>query len=261
LYLVTNRPEEAEAQLSIAIEEHPGVSTAHSALGFYYYHTGQYAAAAMEFESSAKLNPSDMNTFSNLGASRMMLGEFDEALGAFERALAIEPRSATYTNIGLVYYFLGDYERSIEHHSLAVELEPNDYLAISNLADALWVAGRTTEATDRYEQARNLVDQALSVNPKDPFSLMDRAWLQANLDESSAALDTIHEVLELLPDDPYAHYYHALCEIRAGNSDEALEALGNALQAGYEKPLLSADPMFAGLRESKQFLELIESES
>ena len=43
----------------------------------------------------------------------------------------------TYSNLGLMQYFLGQWDASIDAHSRAVKLEPNDHLAWSNLGDAL----------------------------------------------------------------------------------------------------------------------------
>ena len=257
VYLLTNRANDAQAILQQAIDEHPGVSTAHSALGFFYYYTGQFDLAVAEFETSLQLNPGDMNTFSNLGTSLMLLGRFEEAVAAFEKSLAIEPSSVTHSNLGLMYYYLGFYEESIRHHRQATELEPNDHVAMSNLADVLSAAGQKNLASEHYSIAKELADAALAVNPKDPFTMMDRAWILANLGEPEAALDTIRGVLEQLPDDPYAHYYHGLCAIRAGDIDTAMLALEKALDTGYDRPLLVADPVLAELREHRAIRELL----
>ena len=83
-----------------------------------------------------------------------------------------------------------------------MELEPNDYLARSNLGDALWIAGRTGEATAAFERANALATDAIQVNPSNPFTLMDLAWINAMLGKPDEARARINKALELAPDDP-----------------------------------------------------------
>ncbi len=257
IFLLTNRLDDAEDLLVRAIDDHPGDSIAHSALGFFYYYTGRYEDAVMQFEASVQLNPRDMNTLSNLGTAYMLLGRFDDALTAFQKSLEINPRSVTYSNLGLVFYFLDRHDESIANHTRATELEPNDHVAMSNLADAYWAAGQKQNALQAYERAHSLAEQALEVNPNDPLSMMDIAWIKANLGRTREAAAIMDDVLGLIPDDPYAHYYAALCQMRSGNVEAVLSALQDALDKGYEKPLLSADPVFAELRGTRGFKRLL----
>jgi Flp pilus assembly protein TadD len=154
-------------------------------------------------------------------------------------------------------YYLGDLQAAIENHSNAVALQPNDHLARSNLGDSLWVAGREEEARLTFEKAESLVQEALRVNPNDPFSMMDLAWIEAMLGNHDDARSLMGRVRTRLPDDPYTYYYDALVWLRAGDKSAALDALETAVEKGYSRQLLSAEPHLDALRGENRFMSIV----
>ena len=156
-----------------------------------------------------------------------------------------------------MHYYLGDYDAAIEAMKHAVELQPNDHLAHANLGDVLWAAGRAADSKASFARARQLGEQALAVNPSDPYTLMDLAWIYAMLDLGAKARDTIDRVLTLAPDDAYSHYYDALITLRAGDKRRALAALERARAAGYSSVLIQAEPHLAALRNNPDFLAIV----
>jgi tetratricopeptide (TPR) repeat protein/TolB-like protein/DNA-binding winged helix-turn-helix (wHTH) protein len=258
VYSNQNRPGDAEAALRQAIGLHPGDSNAYSRLGYFLYRFGRYEEAVEQYQQVVALNPEDMNGYSNLGTAYMLMGDFAAAAAAFQRAIEIEPTEVSYSNLGLMYYYLGDFEEAIATLSVAVELGPNDHLARSNLGDALWVAGRTDEAISSFEHASVLAQSALQVNPNDPYTIMDIAWINAMLGKHNAARTLMDQSLALAPDEPYAHYYNALVLLRAGSPDAAIAALSKAIETGYSKAMVAAEPHFAELGNDPEFLALVD---
>ncbi|MDH3546236.1 MAG: tetratricopeptide repeat protein [Gammaproteobacteria bacterium] len=259
VYLLQQRFDEAEALLRQTIDNHPTDSSTYNAYGFFLYSTGRYREAALEYENVVALNSVDMNGFSNLGTSYMLSGDFKAAAPAFEKAIEIEPTKTAYSNLGLMYYFLGDFDAAIVSHTNATDLKPNDYLARSNLGDALWVAGQVDEARVAFETAEALALDALQVNPNDPFTMMDLAWIRAMLDKPDEARLLMNRVRELVPEDPYAHYYDALVFLRAGDREAALAALEVAADKGYSRHMLAAEPLLAPLRQDPKFVAMTEA--
>ena len=189
----------------------------------------------------------------------MLAGNFSAAAPAFKKALQIEPKKIAYSNLGLMYYYLGQLDESIATHQLAIELEPGDHLAWSNLGDALSIAGRSDEAREAFETARGHAQEALSVNPNDPFYSMDLAWIEAMLGNTVNARTLMNRALDLAPDDPYTHYYNALVFLRAGDQDAALSALQVSVDGGYARQLIAAEPLLAPLRSYEAFSEIIDA--
>jgi tetratricopeptide (TPR) repeat protein/TolB-like protein len=258
VYSSQNRRDDAEVALRQAIGLHPGDSNAYNRLGNFLYRFGRFEEAVEQYLQVVALNPEDMNGYSNLGTAYMLMGDFATAAASFQRAIEIAPTEVSYSNLGLMYYYLGDFEKAVATLSVAVELGPNDHLARSNLGDALWVAGRTDEAISSFEHARVLARSALQVNPNDPYTMMDIAWINTMLGEHRAARTLMDQSLALAPDEPYAHYYNALVFLHAGNRDAAIAALSKAVETGYSKAMMAAEPHLAELGKEPEFLALVD---
>jgi len=257
-YLRLNRQAEAEESFRAATGLHPGDWSAFNSFGGYLYNSGRYAEAAEQYRKVVAVDAGNITGYSNLGAALMLAGNVIDAAPAYQRAIDIDPRPSTFSNLGLMYYYMGRYDDAISTHRKAVELAPQDYLAKSNLGDALLIAGQTVAAIDTFEQAGRLAASALAVNPADPHIMIDLAWIRAVLDRHGQARDLIDRALALAPDDPYVHYIDGLTRHRAGDEAGAISAFGRALENGYPVKLLAADPNLADLRPVAAFRDIIE---
>ncbi|MGK2925942.1 MAG: tetratricopeptide repeat protein [Lysobacterales bacterium] len=260
IYTLQRKPEEAERRFEQAIGLNPGDWSAYNALGYFYYRSGRYDDATRQYEHVLALDPDNMLVLSNLAAAHMLDGDFEAALPALQRVLEISPRKSAYTNLGMMYYYLNRPEDAIGAQRKAVELAPNDHLVWSNLGDALWMAGASEEAREAFATAERLVVAALGVNPNDPASLMDLAWIAAMLEQPAKARSLIGRALELAPDDPYAHYYAGLIRLRAGETDAALSAFEAALERGYPVNMLAHDPQLSAILDDRRFRGMVERE-
>lgn len=256
-YQLKNDLPMAERYLQNAIDIHPGDWNAYSALGGFLFQTGRFDEAATRYQYVVALNPEDATAYSNLGAAQMFIGNFAAAEVAYQRAINIQPMKMTYGNLGLMQYFRGNYAAAIESHKQAIALSPQNYLAYSNLGDALWVAGRRDEAKVAFLKADSLVASNLEVNPNDPYATMDLAWIRAMLGRPKEARDLIDKALKLAPDDPYTHYYDGLIHIRAGDDDKGIESLTRAAERGYSREMLAAEPLLEPIRPNPRFAEIL----
>ena len=248
-YQALNRLDEAESSLRKAVDIHPGNVVAYHAFGTFLFQNGRYADAARQFEFVVALEPEDMLGFSNLASAYMLQGYFPAAIATFQKAIDIGPIENAHTNLGLLHYYMGNLDAAIENHRAAVRLAPNDYLPKSNLGDALSIAGRKDDAKREFEAADRLANDALQVNPNDPFTLMDLAWIKASLGKDIEARRLIDRALELVPSDPYVHYINGLILNRHGDSEGAIAALQTAVEYGYPDALLADDPNTSNLRQ------------
>jgi tetratricopeptide (TPR) repeat protein/TolB-like protein/DNA-binding winged helix-turn-helix (wHTH) protein len=258
-YQHQNRLDEAEAVLRDAVGIHPGDASALNTLGVFLFQTGRYADAAEQYEYAAALEPDNMKYMSNLASGYMLQGNFPLAAQSFQKAIEITPTQMAYSNLGLMHYYMGDFDAAIESHLNAVELQPHDHLARLNLGDALWAAGRKDDARREFKTASTMATDALQVNPNDPFTIMDLAWIKANLGEDEAARKLIDRAIEMVPDDPYVHYINGLMLNRAGDTGSAIKALRTAVELGYSTVLLAGDPNIENLRADSHFSEITET--
>ncbi len=256
-YMNQQRSDQAEQTFARAIGLHPGDWSAFNALGSYYYRTGRYADAAAQFEYVVALDRGNMMGRSNLGTAQMLAGDFTAAAATLRETIEIEPRSKSYSNLGLVAYYRGELDEAIESHRKAVEQEPNDHLNRSNLGDALWVAGLRDEAIEEFRLAEGLGAAALQVNPNDPFTRMDMAWISTMLGKKDDARRFIELARADSPDDPYVDYIEGLMFAHAGDPDAAFAVLERALDNGYPREILAADPQLVSLRQYSRFSQLL----
>ena len=255
-YQHLKQPLEAENILRRATDAHPGNAAAFNSLGVFHFQKGRFEEAATQHEYAAALRPDEAKYVANVGSANMMQGNFASAATYFQRAIEIRPRKSTYSNLGLMQFYSGDYDAAIESQRAAVELQPNDRLARANLGDTLWAAGRLQEARQTYQEAERMAARALEVNPNDPFTTMDMAWIKAGLREHDEARRLIDRAMELMPDDPWVHYYDGIIYNRAGNSSQAFLALQAAVQHGFPKVMLADDPNLANLRGDSRFSDI-----
>lgn len=253
VYALQRKPAEAEERFRQAIGRHPGDWSAYNSLGFFLYKSGRYGEAAEEFEYVVALDHNNFLGWGNLGAAYMLAGDFESALSTYQRSLAIEPRQTVYSNLGLMYYYLNRPVEAIEALRKSVELSPNDHLAWSNLGDALWMDGRTDESRAAFQTAERFAAAALKVNPNDPGYLMDLAWITAMLDRPQEARVLINRALSVAPDDPYGRYYSGLIRLRAGERGGSLPDFQAALEKGYPVILLAQDPQLEVLHGDPRF--------
>lgn len=258
IYGLLQDPVRAEESLRKAIGVQPGNWSAYNALGAFLFNSGRYDEAAEQYEYVVALDGANMVALSNLGTAYMLNGDFASAAPVLRRAIDIEPRSGTYGSLGLVHYYLGDYDEAISSHQHATRLAPSESLTWSNLGDALWVAGRRDEARSAFESAEVLAIAALEVNPNDPYSQMDLAWINAMLGRGDRARDLIDRARPET-DDPYAHFIDGLIHLRGGETDKALDALEIAIARGYSATLISAEPHLASLRENPRFVQMAQA--
>ncbi len=256
-YQRLERLDEAEARLQKAVDVHPGDAAAYGMFGTFLFESGRFAEAAEQFNYVVALEPDNMLGVSNLASSYMLQGDFAAAVPAFQKAIDIEPTTLAYSNLGLMYYYLGDFDAAIASHFEAIELQPNDYLSRSNLGDALWAADRTDEAERAYTTADRMASGALQVNPNDPFTMMDLAWIKTALGEREVARRLIDRAKELAADDPYVHYIDGLIHNRLGASTAAIAALETAVEEGYSTRLLAGDPNLSNLVEDSRFQRVL----
>ena len=88
-----NRRDEAIASLRTAIALQPDLAFAHYSLGNLLYETGELEAAVREYHEALRYEPeaSAHGIYNDLGVALALSGKRQEAIAAFDRALAIKP--------------------------------------------------------------------------------------------------------------------------------------------------------------------------
>lgn len=118
------------------------------------YHAGRMEEAELSCRRLLDSFPRSLTVLNILGAALQVQGKLDEAVAAFDSALAMKPDFAdAWGNRGNALKDLGRLDEAVESYDRAVSLNPDFAVAHYNRGNALRDAGRAAEATDSYEKA------------------------------------------------------------------------------------------------------------
>jgi tetratricopeptide (TPR) repeat protein len=109
------------------LEEDPNNLAAVIALGNAYFDSGQWNEAIRLYERALAINPRSADVHTDMGTAYRNMGRSDRALAEYRRALELEPgqMDARY-NLGVVYaYDVKDYRRAIAIWNQVLRLDPN----------------------------------------------------------------------------------------------------------------------------------------
>lgn len=164
-----------------------------------------FEKAIASYERIVAVDPTDPEVWNNLGNAYQSAGRLDEAIGALQRAAALDPHSAPIRlNLATALVASGAWgEAEDALRAMAADF-PGDAKPLRELHALLKEQGRDAEALEAVEEAvrRDPTNIELLIGQASHLSAM----LKGHLAES-----VYHRVLELDPDNAYAHLGLAVC--------------------------------------------------
>ncbi|WP_343736375.1 tetratricopeptide repeat protein [Acidovorax sp.] len=168
-------------------------------LGVLAYQTGHHQAACDLMAQAIAQQPKDPAPHVNRGLALGALGQREEALVHFDRAIALRADFAeAHVNRGKTLVELGRLPEALQSYDSAIAAQPRMAAAHNNKGTALRALERLDEALACYQQAC-----ALDGNYVD--ALLNRATLHAALGHADEALAGFDQLLALQPQHAQAH--------------------------------------------------------
>jgi TonB family protein len=159
-YAVGGRYDDPVAQLKEAIRILPRSAGAHHRLGLVYFRMDRFKDAADEFKTSTECDPDYPEAgqvWFSLGTSTLRLGDYEDAIDAFKRALGIPPVvPETYVGLGMAYTMVGKYQEAVGPLKHSVELSGDNPVAHAYLGKAYLEVGDKQSAMKEYEVLKRL---------------------------------------------------------------------------------------------------------
>ncbi|MCK9441254.1 MAG: tetratricopeptide repeat protein, partial [Methanothrix sp.] len=146
------------------------------------------------------------------GLSLSDLGQFENALESYKRALEINPRSIkALKNRANVFFRIGRYEEAIDDFRKALEINPQ-------LIDAWHGMGNAMSKLGRYKEAVSAYERTLKVNRSFIDAWVGRGVALGNMARYQEAVESFDRALEINPSLKEALYgkYLALQKIMRG---------------------------------------------
>jgi adenylate cyclase len=138
-----------------------GSSTPYAFLGHLYVLKRDYDKAIAEGEKAVALDPGGADAHAWLGMTLNYADRPKEASSLFEKAIRLNPFGPSwyFLNFGHSYRMMGQYQEAVTQYKKALRIAPNNILAHLNLAGMYSLLGRD-------EEARAEAEEILRINPK-----------------------------------------------------------------------------------------------
>jgi tetratricopeptide (TPR) repeat protein len=158
-YEKTGKYEAARSELNALLLRHDGAEL-HNLLGEIEERSGNYIAAANEFQRAAQGEPTESNIF-DWGSELLIHQTLDPAVAVFSDGLNRYPNSPRLAvGLGLALYWRGSYDQAVKVLLKATDLNPSDPRAYYFLSKAYIRSPSQADAViERFRRFRNLRPQ------------------------------------------------------------------------------------------------------
>jgi protein O-GlcNAc transferase len=191
--LSRNQPADAIRICLNIIRVHPHHAETLHILGFSHWKIGQHEQALACFDRAITAQPHEPRHYNSMGVILNESGEYGRAAVYLRKALEIAPDHVdAHANLGLALFHQDKFEPAAQHFQKALAIIPNHGAALANLGLLRLVQGRYSDAVKAYQKA-------LAVDPKRPSWLgnLAAAWMELGQFRKAAACYT--DALKLAP--------------------------------------------------------------
>lgn len=258
-YSLTNRTADAR-QLLTALLKQKDTAELHDLLGDIEEKSGNFVAAANEYQTAAHMEPSENNLF-DWGSELLVHRTLEPSVEVFQQGTARYPDSPRMAiGLGMALYSLGRYDEAVKSLLKAADLNPSDprcYPFLSKAYDSspsqaddviqrfrrftevqpknahafyyyamsLWKGKRAQDPNMDAHQIESLLKTSISLDPSLADSHLQLGNLFSDQANYAAAIPEYQRALELNSDLPDGHYRLATAYVRTGKKDLAQQQL------------------------------------
>jgi tetratricopeptide (TPR) repeat protein len=193
------------------------------------YFEGRYSEAAEMFATYCGQHPGNTWGHYMRGLSLWKAGRCDEAHGAFETALRLQPdHLKSLINLARVELELAEPHAALATIERALDVAPRD-------AEALRVLGRVYHQIDRPDEAISTYLQALNMRTDDPWTLNNLGLIYIEQEAFDRALPVLARACELAPETGVIRNNLGTALEKTGHMSQALTEFEHALVLGSSR--------------------------
>jgi tetratricopeptide (TPR) repeat protein len=254
-YFLTGRLNDA-SQLAQSIAQQKDAGELHNLLGKIDEKDGKFIEAANEFETAARMDPSEDNLFV-WGSELLLHRTYEPAIQVFQQATRRFPNSPRlWVGLGMALYARTQYQESIKALLAAADLSPTDprcYLFLSKAyfssptqaddviqrfrryaelepqnaraqyyyAVSLWKGKRSEAAPIDYPLIESLLHRSIALDGTLAEAHLQLGILYFDQHEYAKSLPEYTRAVELDPNLPGAHYRLGQYYVHAGQKNQA----------------------------------------
>jgi len=221
-----NQYDRAVEAYNQALSQNPRDYNSAYGLGIAYIRLNQYQEAISPLSQCTQLNPDFPDAYYNLGLAYELLQQLEKAAQAYLRFVEINPGPVWtgYNQLGTIYVKLGQFDKAIGAFEKVIENDSNNLKAIYNLAHSYDQSGHYTDAAPLYKKL-------ITLNPKDApaynnllFRMYDKA------EDYDNAISAGREILKTKPDSAQDQYNLGIIYLKKNDAADALAAFQKTLE-------------------------------
>lgn len=218
-------------------------------------HDWQWAESERMYRRAIALDPSYPTVHHWFSVDLLApLGRFEEAAAELAIARRLDPLSTIIAEGAVLHLILQRrYEEGLLEAQRVLELDPNFYMAHSDMGRILALMGRYQEAVTKFEQARRL-NQVFA--PKVEAAYAHALALAGHSEDAAAILNRLTTLAEIrfVPSAAMA-----IIELGLGNEDAALGHIENASENRESSAcMFGVHPLYDSLRTLPRFQAVLE---
>jgi lipoprotein NlpI len=192
-------------------EQHPDYPEAHNNLGSALVRLGQCEEGLRSYIRAISLRPNYDEAYYNRGVTQQMLGRHEAAVFCYQQTIALQPDYLeAYNNLGVVLTALGRFDEALARYDQAIALDPA-------YDEAFYNRGVALHGMERHEAAIASYDQAIALRPDYTEALRNRGMALQALDRHGEALTDFDRAIALRPDHASAHFSKSVCLLQSGD--------------------------------------------
>ena len=234
------RLQQAQEQAETLVQQFPKSSVLHNLQGAILKGMGQFDQAIASFKKALTIKPDYAEAAYNLGTTLYGQGKLEEAIQGYRKAIAIKPDYAkAYYNMGNALREQGKLEETIEAYNKSLAIEPDNARIYNNMGNVLRFQGKLQEAIEAYTKA-------LTIDPDSGEAYNNIGTALQKQGKFKEAIEAYKKSFTIKPDNAEAHFNIGSTLREQGKLEEAIEAYNNAL---------AINPYYEVVRAQKLFLQ------
>ena len=263
--------DDAQSDCQSALEIDDSLPEVHTALGYLYWHTGDFDRADQQFRMAINTDPNFYEAYAGLSDNLFSQNRIDESGLILQQLIELQPAYwRSYKMMGSYYYRLGDDANALSNFQRVTDLTPDNAPGWNNVGAVNYMLGNLEEAANAWQRAIDIAPtqsmysnlgtmyyylgqfqdsvemqrKALELAPDDfrMWGRMAAAYLQLDgrTAEASAAykkaIALAEAILAVNPNEPDANKNIALFYAHTGKDGVAVRSIEKALQLTPSDP-------------------------
>lgn len=209
-----------------ALELNSEYAEAYINQGSIFSKIGRNEEAIVSLEKAISINPNIGAAYWNLANVYLELDNLEKVVECRKQAFLLEPKlvnAETLNDLGTAIGKLGDFEEAINYYHKAIELQPNYHLAHLNLGVSLRKVGK-------LDAAKEELQKAIALKPDDPETYNNLGRVLVDEKQIDAGISNYEKAVKLKPDSAEYHFNLGTALGQKDKCNEAIKELQKAVE-------------------------------